>query len=246
MRQRTNRTLRLLFVVCLFLALASSGAHAQSFAKTEEAPGAPGHDAHWSSADKNGVGTSVSLESKVWFTLSGGVMSEVYYPTLDVPNIRLLQFVVAGADRRRVETEEENTSHRIEIIAPHALSFRQVNRGKSGDYSISKTYTTDPQRHTILIDVRFQSRNRDPYFLYVFYDPSLNNSGMHDSAWTQDGALLAADSDKASALVCSREFDEITNGYFETSDGLMQLRQAGRIVESYQRAASGNVVQLAR
>ncbi|MEP6923069.1 MAG: hypothetical protein ABI954_01280, partial [Pyrinomonadaceae bacterium] len=32
------------------------------------APGAPGKDAQWSSAGKQAVGTSASLESKVWFT----------------------------------------------------------------------------------------------------------------------------------------------------------------------------------
>ncbi|HEY1402671.1 MAG TPA: hypothetical protein VGB05_00950, partial [Pyrinomonadaceae bacterium] len=45
------------------------------------APGAPGKDARWESAGKQGVGTSNTLESKVWFTLRGGVLTEVYYPT---------------------------------------------------------------------------------------------------------------------------------------------------------------------
>src|SRR6185295_4385036 len=75
------------------------------------APGAPGDDAHWPSAAKNGFGTSNTLASKVWFTLTGGVMTEVYYPRLDVPNVQTLQLIVVGD---KVETESEDTVHRLE------------------------------------------------------------------------------------------------------------------------------------
>ena len=44
------------------------------------APGAPGKDAQWASAGKQGIGTSTTLESKIWFTLQGGALTEVYYP----------------------------------------------------------------------------------------------------------------------------------------------------------------------
>ena len=54
-----------------------------------------GQDAHWPTAAKNGFGTSTTLASKVWFTLADGVMTEVFYPTLDVPNVQTLQFQVS-------------------------------------------------------------------------------------------------------------------------------------------------------
>jgi glucoamylase len=238
------------------------------------APGAPGKDAQWAGAGKKAVGTSNTLESKVWFTLGDGGMTEVYYPTVDVANTRMLEFVVvsgngAGGASRRVETESTDATHQTEVLDARALSFRQINTARSGAWTITKTYTTDPERHTVLIDVRFESRAAGtPYALYVYYDPSLHNSGMHDSAWTEEGALLASDADKASALVASRGFDFVTNGYFQTeSDGLFQLRQPNSqttLSESfgtgtddkrearseaavgYARAVDGNVVQLAR
>ena len=151
-----------------------------------------------------------------------------------------------SSNRKVVEVESEDTNHRLEVLDTQALSFRQINTAKSGDYIITKTYTVDPERSVVLIDVRFHSPNNYPYFLYVYYDPSLNNSGMHDSAWTEGNALLASDADKASALLSSTGFDEMTNGYFETSDGLKQLKQSGRITKNYARAADGNVVQVAR
>ena len=194
-------------------------------------------------------------------------MTEVYYPTVDVANVRILQFIVVKGDG--VEAESEDTTHRIEVLDSRALSFRQINTAKNGAYTITKTYTTDPLRHTVLVNVQFRSRSHAQYSLYVYYDPSLNNSGMHDSAWTQDGAFLAADADKTSALISSTGFDEMTNGYFGVSDGYTQLvkadsgetragstssgfynltilHRAGHIKHPYDRAMNGNVVQVGR
>jgi glucoamylase len=168
---------------------------------------AQGEDAHWPTAAKNGFGTSTSLSSKVWFTLANGVMTEVFFPTLDVPNVQMLQLQVAIGTQ--VESEIDDTVHRLELPDAASLIFRQVNTAKNGRYTITKTYVTDPRRNTVLIDIDFTSRT--PAELHVYYDPSLNNSGMHDSAWSDNGALVAVDGDKASALIPSCGFTEAKN-----------------------------------
>src|ERR1700682_3111795 len=91
-----------------------------------QAPGAPGADAHWLSAAHGGVGTSNTMQSKVWFTLSDGALNEVYYPTLDVPNVQMLQLIIVHGTY--LQTESEDTTHRVEVLDPHALTFRQINR----------------------------------------------------------------------------------------------------------------------
>jgi len=69
---------------------------------------------------------------------------------------------------------------------------------------------------------------------------------MHDSGWIDGDWLVAADADKASALTVFNEgFDQETNGYLGTSDGLSQLRHNGSITR-YPRADEGNIVQVAR
>src|SRR6266850_1421913 len=80
-------------------------------ATNELAPGAPGLDAHWPSAAKNGLGTANTLSSKVWFTLNNGVMTEVYYPRLDLPNTQSLQFIVCSA--MNCETEADDMAHEV-------------------------------------------------------------------------------------------------------------------------------------
>src|SRR5258706_15258635 len=91
------------------------------------APGPPGHAAYWLSAAKNGFGTANSVASRVWFTLNAGVLTEVYYPTLDVPNVQMLQLVIVDGG---VRTEFEDTTHRMEMIDAKAMTFRQTNTSK--------------------------------------------------------------------------------------------------------------------
>jgi hypothetical protein len=153
------------------------------------------YDAHWMTAAKNGFGTATTLDSKVWFTLANGVMTEVFYPTVDLPNVQVLQMMVHTSNG--AELEMDKTNHRLEVPGP--LTFQQVNTAKSGQYTITKTYVTDPQRNTVLIDVEFDSRV--PAGLSVYYDPSLNNSGRHDSAQLEGDALITVDNNIASALV---------------------------------------------
>jgi glucoamylase len=246
----------------LLLSILLIGANlSPSSAQTTNAapPGLPGADAHWLSAAKNGFGTSNTTRSKVWFTLTDGVLSEVYYPTLDVPNVQMLQLIIVAGN---VETESEDTIQRTELVDSRALTFRQTNTARSGDYTITKTYVTDPQLNTVLIDIQFNSRVAAN--VYVYYDPSLNNSGMHDSAWTEGDALLAMDGNKASALISSSGFApdaelvrdttiassaslQISNGYLGSSDGLTDLKASAgkKKFAQYGRAANGNVVQVA-
>src|SRR6185503_9243652 len=132
---------------------------------------AQGSDAHWPTAAKNGFGTSNTLASKVWFTLADGVMTEVFYPTLDMPSVKTVQFqVVMGT---KIENEVDDTLHRLDLPNPSSLMFRQVNRAKTGAYTISKTYVTDPRRSSVLIRVDFDTATNAQ--LYVNYDPSPND-----------------------------------------------------------------------
>jgi hypothetical protein len=94
-------------VACFGIASAQSG----------PAPGAPGKDAQWASAGKQGIGTSNTLESKVWFTLQGGTLTEV------------------------VEMEREDAISHPAILSDRALVFRQTNIAKSAEWKIIKTYS---------------------------------------------------------------------------------------------------------
>ncbi len=216
-----------------------------AFAQTT-APGGPGKDAHWETGGKQAIGTSTSLESKVWFTLAQGVMTEVYYPDVTTANVQMLQFIVVNPTTKKVETEKDDAIHEIKVLRPDSLTFQQINKSKSGEWKITKTYVTDPRRFgVVVIDVNFQTNNRD-LNLYVYYDPSINNSGMGDTALIKNDNVSANDGNIYSSLLISTGTEEQSNGYFGVSDGLDQLKQYGRITTTFSEAKNGNVVQIAK
>ncbi len=212
----------------------------------DNAPGAPGEKALWTTGAKDGLGTSTTATSKVWFTLCKGVLSEVFYPQADTPNVQDLQLVVTDS-QAIVDLERDATCHRIELTDSHALSYRQTNT-KAGKYRITKTYVTDPARSALLIQTRFETLSGGPYRLYVLYNPALNNTGMGDTGATVGNALVSSDGNVASALICSPGFSEASNGYSGTeSDGYRQLATDKELKRRYDTAATpGNLVQIAR
>src|ERR1700755_3229371 len=117
---------RVLYALATSIAVFAATVGTRSQVPHDLAPGAPGKDAQWTSAGKEAVGTSNTIESKVWFTLRGGVLDEVYYPTVDVANTQTLQFFVTGCGGDDGSLEEGGAAHRIEVTDTQSLSFRQT------------------------------------------------------------------------------------------------------------------------
>lgn len=208
------------------------------------APGGPGADAQWATAGKQAVGTANSPNSKVWFTLAQGVMTEVYYPDVMTANVHMLQFIVVDPKTKKVETEFDDATHDIKVLLPDSLAFQQINTAKSGNWVIAKTYATDPSTNTVAVQVSLVSDN--PLLeLFVYFDPAVNNSGMNDAGWTKDGLLMSSDGDKFLALASKAGFAQATNGFLGSSDGLSQLKQQKKLIK-FDRADNGNVVQVAQ
>ena len=71
-------------------------------------------------------------------------MSEVYYPRVDVANVRDLQLVVTDG-KTFTDLEREATTARAPSSPTRAaLSYRQVNTDTDGRYRIVKTYIDRP------------------------------------------------------------------------------------------------------
>ncbi|HYY31215.1 MAG TPA: glycoside hydrolase family 15 protein [Chthoniobacterales bacterium] len=226
-----------------------------------------GSNADWLPANKSGFGTSYSTSSKVWFTLEGGRLSEVYYPRLDTPSVRNLDFVVTDGQSFAVRAQDESTSTRLvntahgrkdhggwreQADAPHSLTYQIVNTDTANRWRLTTTFVTDPFRPTLLIDVKFTSLNGQTYQLYLVYQPQLNNpviaAPLNESGVTQGNALLATDAQMqvASALVASPPFTETSNGYLGPSDGWTDLNQHYQLTAQSRSASNGTVVQTGR
>ena len=226
------------------IAIAAVAPAAAGAAPGSTAPGAPGAKALWTPANKQGFGTSMTTQSKLWHTLQGGELTEVYYPDLSTPALRDLQLIVTDG-KTFTDRETDATTQHVEMADKRSLTYRQINTAKSGRYRIVKTYVTDPSRNTLLVDVRFQSLTGRPYQVYAYVDPSLSNDGSDDSGTTAHGALLTQDAQAGSALVAAPSFGRTSTGYLDASDGWVDLRDDHRMDWHYRSSPNGNVVQTA-
>ncbi|HEX6509353.1 MAG TPA: glucodextranase DOMON-like domain-containing protein [Chloroflexota bacterium] len=232
----------------------------------------PGALSHFDLARKDCLGTTRNSTSKVWYTVANGVLSDVYYPTIDNTNVETLQYIVSdGSSFTDLQTRD--MTYTVQPLNNRALDCRVISSARSGKYQIVTDYVTDPAHNTVVMQSRFQPLVGDVsnYHLYVRYDPSINGNGGGGSGngGGDSGAvntslghtiLIASDLNTSSyaanrtyavpvysALDASTPFLQARNGFVgQSSDGLVQLDSVHSLTTSYDGAANGNLVQTAQ
>jgi glucoamylase len=210
------------------------------------APGAPGIVPRWTSSAKTGLGTALSSQSRVWFTLSHGIFNEVYYPRIDQACIRDMGLIVTDGAKFFSE-EKRDTDHDVKWLADGIPAFTLVNTCRAGRYRIEKEVVSDPHRDTVLQRVQFHALKGAlaDYHLHVLLAPHLGNHGGGNTAWVGEfkgtPLLFAQRRDCALALACSTPWTKRSAGYVGSSDGWQDLKAHHRMTWEYPRAENGNV-----
>ncbi|HSY79078.1 MAG TPA: hypothetical protein VK884_05690, partial [Verrucomicrobiae bacterium] len=119
------------------------------------ATGAPGIPPRWTRSAKDAIGTAYSSASRVWFTTSAGVLDEIYFPTIDTPQVRDLQFLIT--DGETFFHEERRHLHSVtDYLDDTGLGVKIVNHSPDGRYHIFKEVITDPHQSSLLINTRLE------------------------------------------------------------------------------------------
>src|SRR5690349_21944289 len=210
------------------------------------APGWPGIPPRWTSSAKSGLGTAVSRDSRVWFTLSHGILNEIYYPRVDHACTRDLGFIVTDG-QRYFSDEKRDARSETSQVARGVPAYQIRNTAVDGRYRIEKEVLTDPWRDVVLQRVRFvplQGTLADVQ-LYVLLAPHLANAGAGNTAWVGDykgTAMLFAERERhALALASSAPWLARSVGFVGVSDGWQELRANKWLQRAYARAEYGNV-----
>src|SRR5262249_12454821 len=122
--------------------------------ETQYAPGWPGITPRWASSDKAGIGTALSAVSRVWFTLSHGILNEMYYLRIDQACTRDFGLLVADGNGFFSE-EKRDAAHSIETLEDGVPAFRLTNRCLQGRYVIEKQIVSDPAHEVVLQRIQF-------------------------------------------------------------------------------------------
>lgn len=246
-----------------------AGAPASAAPGAGEAPGAPGTLSHHDLARKDCLGTARTSASKVWYTVAGGVLSDVYAPYIDQSNVETLQFVVSDGTRTDLQSRDMTSTAAADATG---MVCTVTSTPTSGAYTLTTAYSTDPGRNSVVMRTRLQpSDPASRLRLYVRYDASIGGHGGGGDPVKENGgadtatvdtastALVSSDSQTltqavnrdyaaplAGALLADRPFLQASSGFAGTaSDGLTQLDASRTLSALTPSATAGNVVQTA-
>jgi glucoamylase len=221
-----------------------------SVVDSPKASGGPGIAPRWTHSAKDVVGTAYSTSSHIWFTVSGGILSEIYYPTLDHPQVRDLQYLVTDGETffHDVRRSLHSTT---DYLADCALGVRIVNADPEGRYRLVKEVIADPHQPCVLAYTRLEG---DPGFLsklhlYILLAPHLEVGGWGNTGNVARIAgqefLTAHKGSTWLAMAASVPFVRNSCGYVGTTDGWRDLETNFKLDREFAAAEDGNIALIA-
>lgn len=211
-----------------------------------EAPGKPGIAPRWTSSAKIGVGTAMSGSSTLWFTISHGIINEVYYPQVDIANTRDFGLIITDGARYFSE-EKRHAVHDYATLEDGVPAFHLTNTCSQGRYRIEKVIFADPDRNVLLQKISFTPLlgALEDYHLYFLLAPHLNNAGYGNSGSTGHfkGVPMLYAERAGLHLACSATAPllAMTCGYVGFSDAWQDLSRNGHLTLLHPRANDGNI-----
>ena len=209
-----------------------------------EAPGWPGIPARWTSSAKDGVGTALSEGSQVWFTISHGIVNEIYYPRVDQACVRDLGVIVTDGDTffAEVKRDCETVVQRIEDGVP---AFQLTSTHRGGRFRMINRVIADPRSNSIVLHIRLEDSSKMGLRTFCVLAPHLINAGAHNNGqrgeYKGHEVLYAVGGGTHLAMLASPPFLARSVGFVGVSDGWQQLSLRRRLTEQYDTATDGNV-----
>ena len=200
----------------------------------------------WTRGAKEAVGTAYSSSSRVWYTIAAGVLTEIFYPTIDTPQIRDLQFLVTDG-RTFFHDERRNTQSQVACIDEASLGFSIVNKAQDGRYRLHKTVISHPHQDCVLMRTRVEADEAilPTLQLYILCAPHLEVGGWHNNTEvldTRGGRIFVMWKGRTwAALGCTSEFRRCSCGYVAVNDGWTDLHDNFMLDWEYDVAFDGNV-----
>jgi glucoamylase len=193
------------------------------------------------------VGCSLG-PARLWFTIGGGIINEVYYPRVDLPQIRDLGFIVGDGAGFWVEVKRM-WKHDLELADAGAPAVRIVHHHARFELTLRVTPCED--RDVLLIEVTLTG---DPTLRpYALLAPHIGGTGQGNRAavvsyrgrrilCAEQGpfgvALAAATQTQAEA------FARGAAGYVGENDGWQDFFRHGAMTWEFDQAGPGNVALL--
>jgi glucoamylase len=178
--------------------------------------------------------------------MAGGCITEVYYPTIDEPQIRDLQFLVSDG-KTFFHDERRNLQTSIEPLASSVPGFKVINSDPQGRYAIHKQVIGDPHQNCLLVNTRLKGEKDfvKNLQLYVLCAPHLEIAGWGNTGQVIEIAgrtiLTAHKRNTWLVLGATVPFEKCSCGYVGVNDGWTDLASDYNMQWEYDCALDGNI-----
>ncbi len=211
-----------------------------------QAFGSPGVEPRWTSSRKDAVGMAYSASSRIWYTISHGILNEIYYPTIDRPQTRDMEFLITDGSTF-VHEEKRDLARTFEYIDGCSSAVRLTNSDHQGRYKIIKDIIADPHHPVVLTRVRIEGNESllQRMKVYALLAPHLDVGGAGNSGMVLDLsgklALVAAKNGISLVMAANCGFSRASCGFAGRSDGWQDLMENFQMDWQFGSAMDGNI-----
>ncbi len=147
------------------------------------AAGAPGSLSYYDLGRKDCVGTAADTESKVWYTVADGTLSDVYSPTIDNTNVKSLDPIITGsaAGNAFTDLQPRDMTYTVSQLGSTGMACRVIALPKASDqhFAIVTDFVTSPATDAVVMHVSLVRLPGAASNLHVYlrFNPLLNGHG---------------------------------------------------------------------
>ncbi len=203
----------------------------------------------WTSGAKDLVMTASGHPgaSRVWATTGQGIVTEIYWPAVDQPQVKDLGFLIGGPGWWQEVKRAGN--YTLATPEPGLMLPAIVHTGSRQAYQLTLRPVVDPNHDTLLIDYELAGAG---VRLYPLLAPHLGicqitpeaqwtELGADNQAWTDpaDLALFASGSGGFLCLLARPGFTRAGVGYVGDTDGWTDFSRNQSMTLTYSQAGPG-------
>lgn len=204
----------------------------------DTAPAADVAGDHWTTGDKDAIGTAATRQSNVWFTAAHGTLADVLYPTVDADNLRQFGFLVTDGSTFLFDAAAQGVAS-SRVTDDRALTYVLQVDDPVHRFSLVTEVATDPDRPVVVVRGHLIG-NASNLSVYGYLVPHLGGSGAGQTAFFEGTRGYVSKGGLWLAVGGGAATDQRTAGYLGRGDGYDQLHHDA-LANRYRQAGPGRV-----
>ena len=193
---------------------------------------------HWTTGNKDAIGTAFGRASPVWFTAVHGTLADVLYPTVDRDNLRQFGFLVTDGSSFFFDASSQGvaSSHITDV---RALVYQLRVNDPAHHFTLVTELAADSSGPVVMLRTHLAG-DISRLHVYAYLVPHLDGSGAGQTAFFDGSRGYVSKGQTWLAVADDAAMGSRTAGYLGHGDGFDQLHKHA-LANRYRQAGPGHV-----